>query len=222
MLPAPSPAQSRADKGASTGAEKGELVGKKMNDGQLGKAEFDALLPILGDISPDRLQQVRIDLAEASIAVRRVADLVDQPEIKQRLQAVGGELDPRHLTNLRSLALAAWYVRTESESAGTKWSEAKVPMTLVNEAVAQKTRVFTYCEYWLGDDEEAAAELASIRAGTGYLDLSMDLSRLAKLVKKHQPLLAQDKKHYRSDDVTETNRLATAVHESLGTQEAKE
>jgi hypothetical protein len=60
------------------------------------------------------------------------------------------------------------------------------------------------------------AELADIRGGHGYADLSADLLRLAEVYEAHEPRLSGDASHYRPGDRRRARELAQCILEHLG------
>lgn len=88
--------------------------------------------------------------------------------------AKSGEYDDSCVDELAAAAQAAWYARHRCLLETATRSEAQVPLTMVEAAFALRSRMLRLADYWLLDDEAAAAELNAIRIGTGYQDLAND------------------------------------------------
>ena len=110
---------------------------------------------------------------------------------------------------------------TERQKADAQADDAKVPVGLINNAVGQRALLFKVLDYHLGADVQAAAELASIRAGSGHVDLATDLQRLADLAEAHSDALAGDR--YLGDGVGQARALAKQIfgHLSAGDDDAR-
>ncbi len=70
--------------------------------------------------------------------------------------------------------------------------------------------------YHLDDHSTDSAEVADIRSGTGYLDLALDLSRLAKLYQKHQNIIKKDPKNYVASDIDDARKYSSEILRLLG------
>lgn len=173
---------------------------------------FDALKPRMDAIPPERVASANIDLRIAATTALAVERFVNIPEVFQRFASLPRkEFDPVHIENLGPSAWALWYARTQylSASAGT---DARLPMSLVQHATDLKVRMLRVLEY----HTDEAAELASIRAGTGYYDLATDLSRLAALYDKHKGTIQDDRRYYRAGDKKDATTTANRIIELLG------
>ena len=73
-------------------------------------------------------------------------------------------------------------------------------------------------EYYFDDHSEIQHQLASIREGSGYLDMAQDLIKIATLAEAHDEVLNVDTRHYRSSDRADAHRIASRIHEELDAQ----
>jgi hypothetical protein len=73
--------------------------------------------------------------------------------------------------------------------------------------------------YHFMSNKGVMAELDSIRQGSGYLDLAMDLSRLARLYHAHRVTLRHDKAHYRTTDQRDALELSKSITTALKSAE---
>jgi hypothetical protein len=89
---------------------------------------------------------------------------------------------------------------------------------LVTEATALRARMFEVAGHFLDDDPAHEAEVAEIRAGTGYQDAANDLYALGGLYEKHGELFAHDRKNDRAKDAREAKRVA---HGAIGEAQAR-
>jgi len=126
-----------------------------------------------------------------------------------------------HLDALAPTAWGLWHARIEYRRAEAAASDATLPAELVAEATEVRDRMWKCADYNVGDLAAARKELDSIAAveGSRYLDLAMDLARLA-LVYEHAdwaPQIVLDRKRYRAEDVARAHTLSgTIVHQLEG------
>jgi hypothetical protein len=122
----------------------------------------------------------------------------------------------RGLTDrLELLAHALWYLHTEAKTDVATSTGVKVDMNLVNEGVALRERMLQVLGYHFSDDEKMVAEVADIRAGTGYQDLATDLSRLSRHYEEHADVLAQDTRHYQASDAARAGVIRDEIISAL-------
>ena len=93
--------------------------------------------------------------------------------------------------------------------------EQRVPQATIASATTLKTRMLKLLDYFFANDTEIAAELASIRSGTGYQDTANDLVRLAALYDQQADAIRHESKHYRADDAAAARKLAELIVISL-------
>jgi hypothetical protein len=181
-------------------------------DAATAHAAFDAVRSRLDVMSTDAVLNTNVDLHAAATIALAVARFVDTPDARARFARLPKEhFDATVLELLPASAWATWYAHTQylSASAG---SEARVPAALAQHSTELKQRMLRVLEY----HTDEAAELASIRLGSGYLDLATDLARLASLYRKHKKDIAEDKRHYRAGDEKDATESASKIVNSLG------
>jgi hypothetical protein len=128
--------------------------------------------------------------------------------------------DAAHVDDLATTLDALWYARVRYRQVASTESGAKVSATDLEKARTLRGRMFRCAEYNLGDDPAVRAELDDIAAveGSVYLDLAMDLQRLAALYEDPDARveLAKDRKLYRADDARDASQRAGALLAQLG------
>lgn len=179
---------------------------------------FKKLEPRLASIPRDALVHVNVDLQAVSVFALGLARVLAEPMVRARFAklATTGEYEDAVVDELGPVAQAAWYARHRFLLATAIHSDARIAVDLLDEATSARARMLKVLEYWLSDDPVAAAEIAAIRAGTGYQDLANDLVALASLFERHHKVLSQDKKLYQKSDATTANRLGARILEQLG------
>lgn len=141
-----------------------------------------------------------------------------RPATLERLAGIPPEVfDPGSLTRVRTYAEALWHARGEQLRAYGTASSAKVDRALGREAKVHRRRMLAVADYHLVDETGVAEELRSIREGSGWLDVAMDLSRLAVLFERHAAKLpAMGDRLHRVDDAKQARALVTRLQVALG------
>lgn len=182
-----------------------------------GKTAFEALLPRLRALPADSLVTLNADAGLAAIVVLGIAKQVTEPSLLARFKSLpAAEFDASLPEQLPTIAWACWYAATEYQKSRDLRSEAKLPMSLVQEAVAMEARMQACCEYYLSDHPEAGPELALLKAGTGHRDLAADLLGYASLYREHYALLSADKKYFMASDADQAVQTAEKMLSLLG------
>ena len=141
-----------------------------------------------------------------------VAAIAEDPELATRLGALpAAVLAPHHLERLPTLADALSYAHRRAKTEGATTSSAVVPLETIEKATEARERLLSLTSYHLSAKPTVVAELADIRAGSGRLDLAMDLDRLAALVHEHHARLKDDQVHYRASELDDAPRLAKEI-----------
>ena len=96
-------------------------------------------------------------------------------------------------------------------------STVKLPEALVSDASALRARMLKLAGYHFDEHPVYGAEISSIRAGTGYADLSQDLERLANLFDAEQETVSTDS-YYRPEAPADARRLANQIYEQIQLQ----
>lgn len=182
------------------------------------EAAYRALARQLAEMPRDQLIPVNVDLQTVAVFAMGVGRFVTEPQVRARFAKLGktGEYDDACADALVPAAQAAWYARHRYMLAVATRSEARLPISLIEEATALKVRMLRLADYWLSDTPVLAAEIAAIRAGTGHQDLANDLTALAALLERSHDEVSQDKKLFRKGDTARGAKLAGEILEQLG------
>lgn len=182
------------------------------------ESAYREIEPRLQALPREKLVVVNVDMQAAAVFALGVSDIVLHPEVRPRLArlAAASEFDDRHLDDLPRVALAAWFARHRFLRMTAIRSEVQVPEAVFNEASALRARMLRLLEYWMTEDPVVLADLAAIRAGTGYQDLANDLIALSELHGRFSDVLSQDRKLYQAGDAAGAVRLAGTILRCLG------
>src|SRR5690606_7107341 len=132
-------------------------------------------------------------------------------------------LSAAHRNRLGPAAWGLWYALAQRATAATAASDARVSAETLRRASTIRQRMLRVAGYMLADEPDAAAELASIRAGAGHADLAVDLTRLAALYGgRHEATLEQGGAHYRRTDARAAKDAAAAILADLASSETPE
>lgn len=182
------------------------------NTPEHGAAAFEKIKSRLSDLSPAALRQPRVNAYAAGQLGLRVAEALSDPTMRKPLEEIAGSSwNKRHLDDLETIASALMFAKTNAESESAKQVEAKIPVALFERATELKARMMRVADYYLSAEPTLAAELASIRDGSGYLDLAQDLHRLGRIYAEHKATLAQDRKWYSAADAAEAAKLEADI-----------
>jgi hypothetical protein len=181
-------------------------------DPEAARRAYFTVLPRLDFLTADEHATLSVDLQDVVIRALGVAQFVAQPEVRRRFALLPGELfDITNLDDLPTLALAAYHGFVELQVVRTSGSQAKVSITLVTLATTLRKRMFELCEYVFRYDPDLEREVSSIRGGTGYKDMAVDLARLARLYEAHPDMVSRETINYRDTDAAEARRLSQAI-----------
>lgn len=188
----------------------------KKNTPEQGAAAFEKIKSRLTDLSPSALRQPRVDAYAAGQLGLRVAEALSTPGMRKPFDEIAGSSwNKRHLDDLETVSAALMFARTNAESESARQVDAKIPAALFQRASELKVRMTRVADYYLGMEPTLAAELASIREGTGYLDLAQDLHRLGKIYGDHKATLAHDTKWYSATDAADAAKLEAEIVQSF-------
>lgn len=178
---------------------------------------FLSLKPRLLALSQERIVNVSVDMQRVAVGVSAVARKIQEPAVRKRFASLPkDEFSIQHVDDLGPIAWAGWHASVELLTASSTSSEAKLPLSLVNDATAIKQRMIKLCRYNFGDDPVDGPEIDAIVLGTGYQDLAADLARLAKLYKKRSAEVKLDHKNYVASDAANAKKYAQQILELLG------
>ena len=179
-----------------------------------GESAYAALKTRAEGLSLDVVGTTRgVNLDDAASRILGVVAMLEsEPAIVLRLQSLPAtELDPRHLEELRPMALALSWAAQHVKSEQAVASNALVPSHVIEVGYAIRARMLELVSYHLRRIPSCWAEIEDIRYGSGHLDLASDLDRLAKLIVDHLPALQNDTLNYVATDVTEARANAVTI-----------
>lgn len=192
-------------------------------DAEAAKAAFETLLPRLEQLPKDSLQAPNTSVDAAAIVALGIARELSAPAMLARFALLPAALfDIADIADLGPAALASWYAATRLLAANAQTTEAKLPVDLVDEAMALKAHMLKVGEYHFAPTSPAGREIAAIRAGAGYRDLAQDLSRLAAVYRAEKTPLAKDSVHYRAYDATRADELSHQILAELSASRSTE
>ncbi len=116
---------------------------------------------------------------------------------------------------LRTYAQTLFYLETRARSKIATSNEIRVDGALVSEGVEARERMIKVLAYHCESEPDMRVELASIRSGTGYVDLASDLARLATHYYTHRETIAVDKVHYKAADEDRARGISKEIVEAL-------
>jgi hypothetical protein len=185
-------------------------------DPEAARRAYTEVLPRLETMTADEHAALSVDVQDAAIQAIGVARFVAQPEVRARFALLPAELfDITRLDDLPTLALAAYHGFVELQVVRAGGSEAKLPLALVAEAGGVRKRMFELVEYVFREHERIKREVASIRGGTGYKDMGVDLARLARIYEENPEAVARETVNYRATDAADARRLSQTILSEL-------
>lgn len=168
-----------------------------------------ALGPALARTEPISLSGTSARKLAVNLATQLKQLSADERAQIGALHGIAG-FDIAALTTCEQATALLWDSTRARSTAAAQADDRVLPVALLTEASDQRALLFKVLDYHLGADPAAAAELASIRAGTGHLDLATDLQRLAKLAGAHAATLAGDR-FLPADAVARADALAAQM-----------
>ncbi len=128
---------------------------------------------------------------------------------------------PKELWDIECLeraALAAQtvlHIDTQLESDSATADNAKLDVTLVQEATLLRRRMLKVCSYYFEHDPTISPELLDIANSIGYPDMADDLRRLAALYRDNKDIVSKDSLYYDKHDADSAKDLADKIHEAF-------
>lgn len=185
-------------------------------DRATGAEAFARIEPLVRESTGSEALRVNVNVQEAAIAALSVARLLEQPEVRRRLGALGPEVfDQRSLAILRDAAWAAWHTKEQVMNLLANRRRARVEGELIKQAQEVRGRMLRTVSYYLSDQPGKVAIISDIRGFGGYKDVASDLNRLADIYEGHREILSHDVKAYSAADVGAARRLATQIVDQL-------
>ena len=201
-------------------AKKGEMVRGSSIDASAARAAFDNVQARLDAVSLDQLQPIRVDIQAAAAVAHSIALRDGAPERRAAFERLGkaGVFDMQWLDSLAELSLATWHTRQQQQLSSGVASGATIPVNVVEEASALRSRMLRVLEYYFGDDPTIGPKLSVVRAGTGYQDLANDLEMTADLYEEDslKAVITRDPMYYRAEDSARARALSSAIFGALG------
>ena len=149
----------------------------------------------------------------------RCHELRADKELFKRFTALAAveHFRPQCVTDAEAAAEACLALGPRSRTEAVASSDAKLDAALVAEATTRKTRMQRILSHYFEDDAAHGPELADIRVGSGYADLSSDLKRLAALYADPKVLavIRHDPKFYDANDAAQALSLASRIDREL-------
>lgn len=179
---------------------------------------FQAVKSDLDALSRTEIRQPNFNLQEGALVALAAHGLLDTPETRAVVDtlAKAGAVNSKLVSNLATVAHAAWFVRHKLDLAEAVHSDAALPARLVAEAIDTRKRMLKVLDYHLDADIQAQNLLTGIRAGSGHLDLANDLIALADMYENYEDVIQSDKKGYRTADTANARQIADSIIATLG------
>ncbi len=184
------------------------MPAKKSTESALKKA-VDALT----DAAIDK--RLIADPLATSEAVGSLLKLLEEPVVKAAFAKLGPAYPEDTLVilaeaaeELRRLGIA----RRDREAAE---DDAKIPASLVEEAMARRANLRKLTEYHFEEDPVIGPVLVDIRSGKGYRDLATDIVRYVDIILANAAALAGDRR-YATADVPRATEVADEMFALLG------
>lgn len=145
------------------------------------RVAYEGVAPLLRALDVEELAVVRGDVQTAAAFALGVARSLEEPGVRGRFARLAqtGELEDASVADLGRVALAAWYARHRFLLAGAARAAPLLPVALVDEALALRSRLGALAERreWAPDDP--AEDLGLARFHESCVDLAGDLVALA-------------------------------------------
>jgi len=175
---------------------------------------FALLKERLASLPEDETVAMNADLELAATAGLVLVDRARADGRAELFALLEGKLmEADILAKLERTCEAALHIVVESAREEAAQTGVKVDPVTVDRANEVKRRMLKCASYILEGNEEAEREITDIRRGTGYLDTSRDLVRLAGLYDVHLKALSKDPKNYVATDHDEALRLAKSIRD---------
>jgi len=202
------------DKSSATSAVP---VGEESLEPKAAEKAFEKFKSRMLGLDPNKLAVQSVDMEKAAVAAAAVGRWVCEKEPRARFASLPKKhFDQAHADDLDGVALATWHAAITLRSANAGKSEAKLPVSLVQQATALRARMVLLVDYNFGDNPVDRTEIDDIKVGSGYTDLASDLLRLAKLYAKYKDAVKLDPKNYQAGDDSAAGRVAHAIMRELG------
>ncbi len=171
-------------------------------------ATLARLAPRLQALTVDQAAAPRADAKVVAMAALKVADLLDDADVKARFARLPREeFDPAHLSDLRDAAWAVFHAKSQLDAIAAAES-LPLAADALERALQLRERMLRVSKYWLEDDAEVAPKLNAIARKKGNADLMADLAKLAALYRAKHATLQADARHYSAADADEAEKLA--------------
>ncbi len=187
------------------------------------KNAFVAMAARRDALTKDSLIAVTLDVQAATIIALSVSRFLAEPEGRTRFALLNAKVfNPAFVADLEPTALAASHAYVELQSARAQSTEARLPITLVENAGEVKDRMLECAEYLFKRHSTLSKEVASIRVGSGHRDTASDLVRLAKIYEDEKSTVEKDPLNYRADDAARARSYAQQISTELGNAQSAE
>jgi hypothetical protein len=177
---------------------------------------FLEVKPSLEKLHPDAFVKSRVDFAAiATLALGKLRKALTPERLDRMATLPEDEFDVGQIDRAVLHARALLYLAARRDSALAIETGALVSADVFAQGATLKREMVRVLEYHL-DDEEARREVADIVSGTGYVDLSQDLRRLADLYRRFEAQLSADKRRFRIADASRAATLADRISPQQG------
>ena len=188
------------------------MASKKRGDDDVNEKAFLEVSSLIAAVPEEKTGATNIDLGDAANAG---LVLVDRARKGDR-ETVIAKLAPAFIevglvAKLEKVCRACLYIADHGATENATAETTMVDVVVADKATATKRRMIKTLEYVLESSTSVMQEIASIKLGTGYLDLASDLVRLAKQYELHEKALSADTINYRASDLGEARKLAEEV-----------
>ncbi len=158
---------------------------------------YNSVMTWQGEVRLPKTHAPRLNRQKAASHALALCNLLKEPQVAEAFEALPERFfEHAQIERLHPLALALWHQGNLVNDQKALKSYAKLPAPLAKSATELRNNLFQLVTYHLSHEPEAKAVIASIKSGTGYIDLASDLSRLASLVKQFKEKLSRDPLYY--------------------------
>lgn len=189
-------------------------------DPDVGERAFAECHAALVAIDSTNVQTPRCDCGQVAAAALKLAAHIETPKVKQLFDllpsALMGDATP---DLLHRLAQALFFVDTRARSFVATQAAKRVDAALVAQGVAVRDRMLRVLAYHFHDHPLMMAELASIKGGSGYMDLASDLARVGTHYSSHRATLETDRVQYDARDENLSRGISHEIFLALSASE---
>lgn len=184
-------------------------------DPKIGEEAYAAQADAIDRVDPLAISTPNVDPSLAAIVATNFVEDGKRGTRRAAFESLAPHLGEHTLDELDQRANAFWFLHLRAHSAEAVKTDVKVDPALIAEGMEAKARAITLLEYHLAKNTFMMAELADIRSGTGVVDLTLDLGRLATHLSVHKAVIEGDKLNYTPGDEQRLRGLANQIRAAL-------